>query len=109
MAAMQVLKMTLGELDYNTMMVDSLNQMNPETNAPLLPYRESSTIFMVIFIFAMSIILMNLLVSRSYNLLITFSLLGKINKELKRKSCEMVLTSCRRFVIACHTIFRSRE
>ena len=63
MALMQVLKMTLGELDYDTVMVDSLNETNSITNAPLLPYRESSTIFMAIFIFAMPIILTNLLVS----------------------------------------------
>jgi len=60
---MQVLKMTLGELDYNTVMVDSLYDKNPKTNAPLLPYRESSTVFMGIFIFVMPIILTNLLVS----------------------------------------------
>ena len=65
MALMQVLKMTLGELDYNTVMVDSLDQTNEDTKAPLLPYRESSTIFMAIFIFAMPIILTNLLVSNS--------------------------------------------
>ena len=39
MSLMQVLKMTLGELDYNTVMVDSLYDKNPKTNAPLLPYR----------------------------------------------------------------------
>ena len=63
MALMQVLKMTLGELDYDTVMVDSLNETNSITKAPLLPYRESSTLFMAIFIFAMPIILTNLLVS----------------------------------------------
>jgi len=62
MSLMQVLKMTLGELDYNTVMVDSLYDKNPKTNAPLLPYRESSTVFMGIFIFVMPIILTNLLV-----------------------------------------------
>ena len=65
MAVMQVIVMTIGEIDYNTLMVSSLTAKNPETNAPLLPYRESSTLFVGIFIFAMPIILTNLLVSAS--------------------------------------------
>ena len=55
--------MTLGELDYTAFLVDNLEATNPETKAPLVPYRESSFVFLCLFIFAMPIILMNLLVS----------------------------------------------
>ena len=72
--------MTLGELDYNTVMVDSLNATNSETKAPLLPYKESSNIFMGLFIFAMPIILMNLLVSERITKLFNYAL----NQECKK-------------------------
>ena len=66
--------MTLGELDYNTVMVDSLNATNSRTKAPLLPYHESSIIFMGLFIFAMPIILTNLLVSEWITTLFNYAL-----------------------------------
>ena len=72
--------MTLGELDYNTVMVDSLNATNPETKAPLLPYQESSIIFMGLFIFAMPIILTNLLVSERITKLFNYALNQKYKK-----------------------------
>ena len=59
----KVIVMTVGELDYTTMLVDSLEEKNPETKAPLVPYKESSFVFFCLFVFAMPIILMNLLVS----------------------------------------------
>ncbi|KAL9969346.1 hypothetical protein ACROYT_G021550 [Oculina patagonica] len=58
----KVIVMTVGELDYTTMLVDSLEAKNPESKAPLVPYRESSFVFFCLFTFAMPIILMNLLV-----------------------------------------------
>ena len=63
MTLMKVIVMTIGEIDYNTMLVDNLRGENPNNGAPLVPYTESSFVFMCIFIFAMPIILMNLLVS----------------------------------------------
>ena len=63
MTLMKVIVMTIGEIDYNTMLVDNLHGNNSENGAPLVPYSESSFVFMCIFIFAMPIILMNLLVS----------------------------------------------
>lgn len=60
----KVIVMTVGELDYTTLLVDSLENKNPATKAPLVPYRESSFIFLCLFVFAMPIILMNLLVSK---------------------------------------------
>ena len=57
--------MTIGEIDYDIMLVDNLDAKNPHNGAPLVPYSESSFVFMCIFIFAMPIILMNLLVSNS--------------------------------------------
>lgn len=59
--------MTIGEIDYDTMLVGNLDAKNPDNGAPLVPYRESSFVFMCIFIFAMPIILMNLLVSNGIN------------------------------------------
>lgn len=56
--------MTVGELDYTTMLVDNLELRDPVTHAHLVPYRESSFIFMCLFIFAMPIVLMNLLVGK---------------------------------------------
>lgn len=63
MTLMKVIVMTIGEIDYNTMLVDNLRGENPNNGAALVPYTESSFVFMCIFIFAMPIILMNLLVS----------------------------------------------
>ena len=60
---MKVIVMTVGELDYTTMLVNNLEQRDPISHAHLVPYRESSFIFMCLFIFAMPIVLMNLLVS----------------------------------------------
>ena len=64
MTLVKVIVMTIGEIDYNTIMVDSLDAKNPDTGAYLVPYKETSFLFMAIFIFAMPIILMNLLVSK---------------------------------------------
>ena len=47
----------------NLMLVNNLDAKNPDNGAALVPYGESSFVFMGIFIFAMPIILMNLLVS----------------------------------------------
>ena len=63
MSLMKVIVMTTGELDYSTMLVESLDATNSANDAPLLPYRESSYLFVALFIFAMTIILTNLLVS----------------------------------------------
>ncbi len=63
MTIVKVIVMTIGEIDYNTMLVDTLDAKNPDTGAYLVPYKESSFIFMCIFIFVMPIILTNLLVS----------------------------------------------
>lgn len=56
--------MTVGELDYTTMLVNNLEARDPVSDAHLVPYRESSFIFLCFFIFAMPIVLMNLLVSK---------------------------------------------
>ena len=56
--------MTVGEIDYTAMVVDNLNATNTKSGAPLVPYLESSFFFLTLFIFAMPIILMNLLVSK---------------------------------------------
>lgn len=53
--------MTIGELDYTSMIVDNFN-VSSDSGAPLVPYRESSLIFLSVFIFAIPIVLMNLLV-----------------------------------------------
>lgn len=66
MTLMKVIVMTIGEIDYDTMLVDNLGAENPKNGAALVPYGESSFVFMCIFIFAMPIILMNLLVSKWY-------------------------------------------
>ena len=63
MTIVKVIVMTIGEVDYNSMLVDNLEAKNPDTGAHLVPYRESSFIFMCIFVFAMPIVLTNLLVS----------------------------------------------
>jgi len=63
MTLMKVIVMTIGEIDYNTMLVENLDAKRPDNDAALVPYSESSFVFMCIFIFAMPIILMNLLVS----------------------------------------------
>ena len=63
MTLMKVIVMTIGEIDYDTMLVNNLDANNPDNGAALVPYNESSFVFMGIFIFAMPIILMNLLVS----------------------------------------------
>lgn len=55
--------MTIGELDYTSMIVDNFN-VSTDSGAPLVPYRESSLIFLSVFIFAIPIVLMNLLVSK---------------------------------------------
>ena len=60
----KVIVMTVGELDYTTMLVNSLEERDPVSHAHLVPYRESSFIFLCLFIFAMPIVLMNLLVSK---------------------------------------------
>ena len=60
----KVIVMTVGELDYTTMLVNNLEERDPVTRAHLVPYRESSFIFLCLFIFAMPIVLMNLLVSK---------------------------------------------
>lgn len=67
MTLVKVIVMTIGEFDYTTLLVDNLEATNPETKAPLVPYRESSFVFLCLFIFAMPIILMNLLVSNCDN------------------------------------------
>ena len=54
--------MTIGELDYTTMIVDNFN-VTTDSGAPLVPYREASLVFLSLFIFAIPIVLMNLLVS----------------------------------------------
>ena len=54
--------MTVGEIDYATMLVDNLDARNEKTNGPMVPYKETSFIFICIFQLAMPIILMNLLV-----------------------------------------------
>lgn len=60
---MKVVVMTIGELDYTAMIVDNFN-VSSDSGAPLVPYRESSLIFLSVFIFAIPIVLMNLLVSK---------------------------------------------
>ena len=66
MSLMKVIVMTTGELDYSTMLVESLDATNSANDAPLLPYRESSYLFVALFIFAMTIILTNLLVGNKF-------------------------------------------
>ncbi|XP_031557765.1 uncharacterized protein LOC116294318 [Actinia tenebrosa] len=61
-ALVKVMAMTIGELDYNTLLVDAENQNNTVTGAPLVPYPELSYIFVFFFIMTMPIVLMNLLV-----------------------------------------------
>ena len=55
--------MATGEFDYLTTFVETLDQRNPETKAPLVPYPELTNTFFYVFILAMPIVLMNLLVS----------------------------------------------
>lgn len=50
MSLMKVIVMTTGELDYSTMLVESLHANNSANDAPLLPYRESSYLFVALFI-----------------------------------------------------------
>ena len=58
--------MLAGELDYTTMLVDSLDANNTKTGAPLVPYEDSSFALFSIFLWIMPIVLMNLLVSSSH-------------------------------------------
>lgn len=60
--------MATGEFDYLTTFVETLDQRNPETKAPLVPYPELTNTFFYVFILAMPIVLMNLLVSSLYEL-----------------------------------------
>lgn len=69
MTLAKVIVMTIGEIDYDTMLVANLDANNTHTGAALVPYRESSFVFMCIFVFAMPIILTNLLVSHIYTAL----------------------------------------
>ena len=46
MTLVKVIVMTIGELNYTTLLVDNLEATNPETKAPLVPYRESSFVFL---------------------------------------------------------------
>lgn len=38
MTLVKVIVMTIGELNYTTLLVDNLEATNPETKAPLVPY-----------------------------------------------------------------------
>ena len=54
--------MMIGEFEYDTTFVESINSSSETTTNPLNPFPEISMIFIYIFLFLMSIILMNLLV-----------------------------------------------
>ena len=55
--------MLIGEIDYSTMLIDNLEGNNTVTGASLVPYTETSFAVFFIFLWAMPIVLMNLLVS----------------------------------------------
>ena len=52
----------IGEFEYDTTFVESINSSSETTRNPLNPFPEISMVFIYIFLFLMSIILMNLLV-----------------------------------------------
>ena len=62
-SVMRVLVMSIGEFDYVTSLVDTLDQVSNETGADLVPYPEMTNFFFFLFVLIMPIILMNLLVS----------------------------------------------
>ncbi len=55
--------MTVGEVDFNNVFIDTIGKNNTSTGNPLNPFPEASFIFVGFFLLFMSIILMNLLVS----------------------------------------------
>lgn len=55
----------VGEFEYDDTFVNSINSTNEHTGHPLNPFPELSLAFLYLFLFMMSIILMNLLVSAS--------------------------------------------
>ena len=64
LSMLKVLDMTIGEMDFISLFIDSEDASN-ENGVPLLPYPLMSRIFFVIFCLMMPIILMNLLVRQS--------------------------------------------
>ena len=54
--------MMVGEFDYDDTFISSINADDEKTGNPLNPFPEISAAFIFIFLFMMSIILMNLLV-----------------------------------------------
>ena len=60
----------VGEFEYDNTFVDSINSTSERTGNPLNPFPEISLFFMNVFLFMMSIILMNLLVSASIRVII---------------------------------------
>ena len=69
--------MMIGEFEYDTTFVESINSSSETTKNPLNPFPEISMTFVYIFLFLMSIILMNLLVRlfRYLTLFLTYILL----------------------------------
>ena len=55
----------LGELDYDSIIIDSQGANNGETDAPLLPSPALSITILCVFALLMTVLLMNLLVSRT--------------------------------------------
>lgn len=55
----------VGEFEYDDTFVNSINSTSERTGNPLNPFPELSLAFLYLFLFMMSIILMNLLVSAS--------------------------------------------
>lgn len=64
-AFIKVSVMMVGEFEYDNTFVDSVNSTSEHTGNPLNPFPEISLFFIYVFLFMMSIILMNLLVSAS--------------------------------------------
>ena len=94
MAFVKATVMTIGELEYSAMLVDSLYQTNQKSQAPLVPYPEFSFAFFFLFMIAMPIVLVNLLVSVPFiQLSSSFMCVCALTppEEEKNKSLEILI------------------
>jgi len=62
-ALSKTIVMALGEMDFTSTFVDSIDSYDKSTGYPLNPFPEFGFLFCAIFVYTISITLMNLLVS----------------------------------------------
>ena len=67
-AILRVLVMMIGELDYGNIFIDTIHEKNSRSGNPLNPFPDVGSFFLFVCLFLLSIALMNLLVSKSYQI-----------------------------------------